>query len=232
MYQITKSDRIVTGISGLAGGILSVLMVGLYFVYSGPPPAENVFVRNLITLATFIGFLVFAVGLSRLLRGARDGDAGLAGPVAVTALLTYVGVTLVSTSLEVGTSLLYPDGSIDPTVDGPLAAGMVFLHGPIARALVATFLVTLTISAARRRLLPSWVLTGNIVLALINLALVPSLFFGMNPAHFYAANGWGAVASIGAVNVIWFAVLGGSILAHRPAAHAETRAAVSANGQR
>jgi hypothetical protein len=222
MHQITTSDRIVTGISGLAGGVLSVLMVGLYFVYSGPPPAENVFARNLITVATFIGFLIFAVGLSRLLRGVRNGDPGLSGTIAVTALLTYVAVTLVSASLEVGTSLLYPDGSKDPTVDGPLAAGMVLLHGPIARALIATFLTALTISAARTRLLPRWVLTGNILLAFINLALVPSLFFGMNAANFYAANGWGAVASIGAVNVIWFAVLGGSILTRRTAAQIET----------
>jgi hypothetical protein len=50
------------------------------------------------------------------------------------------------------------------------------------------------------------------VLAVVNLALAPSLFFGMDAADFYAANGWGAVASIGAVNVIWFAVLGRAIL--------------------
>jgi len=34
----------------------------------------------------------------------------------------------------------------------------------------------------------------------------------MDAANFYAANGWGAVASIGALNVIWFAVLGAAIL--------------------
>jgi hypothetical protein len=104
---------------------------------------------------------------------------------------------------------------MDPTVDGPLAAGMVLLHGPIARALVATFLISLTISAARTGLLPRWVLVGNVVLALVNLALLPSIFFGMNAAEFYAANGWGAVASIGLINVIWLAILGGSLLVPR-----------------
>ena len=53
------------------------------------------------------------------------------------------------------------------------------------------------------------------VLAVINLALVPSLFFGMNAAFVYAANGWGSVASIGAVNLIWFAVHGGCVLGAR-----------------
>jgi hypothetical protein len=214
-FQISRSDRLVTGLSGLVSGALSVVMVGLYFVYMGPPPAENVITRNLITVATFVGFLLFAVGLARLLRQSRQGDAGLSGSIAVASLLTYVAVTLVSASLEVGTSLWMPDGSMDPTVDGPLAAGMVLLHGPIARALVATFLISLTISAARTRLLPRWVLVGSVVLALVNLALLPSIFFGMNAAEFYAANGWGAVASIGAINVIWLAILGGSLLVPR-----------------
>ncbi|MGH8881500.1 MAG: hypothetical protein ACRD0P_29810, partial [Stackebrandtia sp.] len=186
MIQISKCDRTATGLSGLASGVLSVLMVGLYFVYDGPPPAENVLARNLITVTTFIGFLIFAAGLARLLRQSRNGDAGLSGSVAVTALLTYVAVTLVSASMEVGTSLWKPDAGMDPTVDGPLAAGMVLLHGPIARGLVATFLIALTICAARTGLLRRWVLTGNIVLALVNLALVPSLFFGMDAAQFYA----------------------------------------------
>ncbi|ADD39895.1 hypothetical protein [Stackebrandtia nassauensis] len=217
MSAISKSDRITTGLAGLLSGVLSILMVGLYFVYDGAPPPENVLGRNLITVTTFIGFLIFGAGLARLLRQARGGDAGLSGSIAVTSLLTYVAVTLVSASLEVGTSLWKPNSDMDPTVDGPLAAGMVLLHGPIARGLVAAFLITLTISAARTGLLRRWVLTGNIILALTNLALVPSLFFGMNAANFYAANGWGAVASIGLINVIWFATLGGALLRSRAA---------------
>jgi hypothetical protein len=213
--SISKSDRIVTGLSGLLGGLLSVAMVGLYFVYDGPPPTENVLARNLITVTTFIGFLMFGAGLARLLRQVHNGDSGLSGSIAVTSLLTYVAVTLVSASLETGTSLWKPDGSMDPTVDGPLASSMVLLHGPIARGLVAAFLIALTVSAARTGLLSRWVMTGGVVVALANLALVPSLFFGMNAANFYAANGWGAVASIGAINVIWFAIIGGSILARR-----------------
>lgn len=210
MFEFTSTHRRVTGACGLAGGVLSLLMVGLYFVYSGPPPESNVLNRNLITVATFAAFLIFAVGLARLLRSAGGGDAGMSGSIAITALLTYIAVTLVATSLEVGTALQYPDGTKDPTVDGPLAAGMALLHGPVARVLVAMFLIALTIAAGR--LLPRWVLKGNIVLALINLAMVPSLYFGMNPEHFYAANGWGTTASIGAVNVIWLAILGGAVL--------------------
>lgn len=206
-----STERRVTGWAALLGGLLSLVMVGLYFVYSGPPPSANVLSRNLITLATFTAFLVFAVGVGRLLRD-PDGDAGLGGDLAVTALRAYVTVTLVAASLEVGTSLQYPDGDLDPTVDGPLAAGMVLLHGPIARVLVAVFLLALAAAPTARQYFSRRVLRGGVVLALVNLALVPSLFFGMDAADCYAANGWGAVASIGAVNVIWFALLGRSVL--------------------
>ena len=100
------------------------------------------------------------------------------------------------------------------TVDGPLSAGIVLLHGPIAKVLIATFLVALTI-ATRRGVLPAWARRGNVVVAVLNLAMVPSLFFGMNAAFVYAANGWGSVATMGAINMIWFGALGAAILRTR-----------------
>lgn len=212
MSIMTRADRRITGGAAVFGGLLSLVMVALYFVYSGPPPQSNVLSRNLITVATFTAFLVFAVGLNRLFRSHGAGDAGMAGELAVAALKTYVTVTFVATSLEVGTALQFPDGSLDPTVDGPLAAGMTLLHGPIARVLVATFLLGLASTPLAREHFSRRVRTGSIVLGVVNLALIPSLFFGMDAANFYAANGWGAVASIGAINVIWFAVIGRAIL--------------------
>jgi hypothetical protein len=203
------TDRRTTGWSALVAGIASVAMVGMYFIYSGPPPESNVLSRSLLFLGSFTAFLVFAVGLARLLR---HYGSSLAGDLATAALRMYVAVTLVASSLEVGGTLEHPDGSVDPTTDGPLAAGMVFLHGPVARVLVATFLVALALTPMARQHFSSRVRTGSIVLAVVNLALVPSLFFGMDAANFYASNGWGAVASIGAVNVIWFAVLGRAVL--------------------
>jgi hypothetical protein len=224
----TSTDRLVTGWAALLGGILSLVMVALYFVYSGPPPGSNVLTRNLITLATFTSFLVFAVGLGRMLRTFGDGDAGLAGEVALTAFRTYVTVTLIATSLEVGTSLQFPDGSLDPTVDGPLAAGMVMLHGPIARVLVAVFLLGFAATPAVPEHFSRRVVSGSIVLAIVNLALVPSIFFGMDAADFYAANGWGSTASIGAVNVIWLALLGRAVLRTGAPALGGQRAPVAA----
>jgi hypothetical protein len=211
VITFSRTDRLVTGLAGLLGGAVSVLMVGLYFVYSGPPPLANVLTRTLLTVVTFTALLVFAVGVARMLRAGNGGDPGLAGSVAVTALVSYVAVTLVSASLEAGTSLWVPDGSLDPTVDGPLSAAAVLLHGPIARFLVAAFLVGFAL-AVRDGAVPRAARVGSAGLALVNLAMVPSLFFGTDPSFGYAANGWGSVAAMGALNMIWFAVLGGVVL--------------------
>jgi hypothetical protein len=207
------SDRTLSGICAVLVGALSLIMVPLYFVYSGPPPENNVLTRNLFTVVIFTLFLIFATGLRRVL-----GGAGLIGDIASAAGLIYATVTLVAASLETGVVLEYPDGSKDPTIDGPLANGMALLHGPIARLLVATLLLALAVAIHRTRVLPGWVRTGSVLLALVNLAFVPSLFFGMDPAHFYAANGWGSTASIGAVNMIWIGAIGVALLRGRHAA--------------
>jgi hypothetical protein len=210
-HSSIAADRLITGTCAVLVGALSLIMVPLYFVYSGPPPADNVLTRNLVTVVAFTLFLVFATGLRRLFAG----RAGLAGDVATFAGTTYAGMTLVAASLEAGVALQYPDGSQDPTVDGPLANGMVLLNGPIARYLVAALLLSLAVSLRRTAALPRWVGTGSVVLAVVNLAFVPSLYFGMDPAHFYAANGWGSTASIGLVNMLWIGVIGVAILRGR-----------------
>jgi hypothetical protein len=209
----TTTDRKLAGTCGVLVAVLSFVMVPLYFVYSGPPPSSNVLTRNLITVAAFTLFLVFAVGLRRVL----GPGAAVAGDIVTFAGAAYAGMTLVAASLETGVALQYPDGSKDPTTDGPLANGMALLHGPIARFFVTTFLVALVVAVRRTRVLPRWVATGSLVVAVANLAFVPSLFYGMDPSNFYAANGWGSTASLGAVNMFWIGAISVAILRHRPA---------------
>jgi type IV secretory pathway VirB2 component (pilin) len=199
-------DRKISGICAVVVGALSLLLVPLYFVYSGPPPADNVLTRNLVTVVTFTVFLVFSTGLRRVLGGS------LASDVASVAGLVYATMTLVAASMETGVALEYPDGSKDPTIDGPLANGMALLHGPIARILVAVFLISLALAIQRTLVLPTWVRTGSLLLAVVNLAFIPSLFGGMDPEFFYAANGWGSTASIGMVNMLWIGAIGVALL--------------------
>jgi hypothetical protein len=207
----TRSDRRLTGACALLTGALSLVMIPLYFIYSGPPPAGNVLTRSLLTVVIFTLFLIFVTGTRRML----GPPAGLAGDIAAVSGVVYAGMTMVAASLEAGVALEHPDGSLDPTVDGPLANGMALLHGPIARLLIATFLTALAVGARRTGALPRWVRAGSVVLAVVNVGFVPSLFNGMNPANFSAANGWGSTAGIGAVFMLWTAVLGGTILRNR-----------------
>lgn len=214
--MFTAADRKLTGICAVLVGALSLIMVPLYFVYSGPPPANNVLARNLLTVAIFTILLAHLVGLRRMFG--REG--GLAADISVVCGIAYAVVTLVSASLETGVAMQFPDGSKDPTTYGPLANGMVLLHGPIARMLIAAHLVALAIAVTRTEALARWVRTGALTLAVINLAFIPSLFFGMNPAHFYAANGWGSTASIGGIFMLWIGAVGVSVMRSTPHRHA------------
>ncbi len=74
--------------------------------------------------------------------------------------------------------------------------------------MLAFFLTALGLAVTRTGLLPRWTGRSAYVLAGINLAFVPSLFFGNTPAHFYAANGWGTTALMGAILSYWLLALG------------------------
>jgi hypothetical protein len=50
------------------------------------------------------------------------------------------------------------------------------------------------------------------VLAAINLAFVPALYFGDDPANFYSAQGWGTTASMGALWSLWTLAVSISVL--------------------
>ncbi|BCJ39241.1 hypothetical protein Athai_67440 [Actinocatenispora thailandica] len=210
----TAPDRSSARLAGWAGGtvgVLSVLLVALYFVYSGPPPAWNVLTRSLLTLAIVAVLTLFGVALSRLLPVDDGGWRTVAGQLSIVSLLTYGAVILFATSLEAGTPLAYPGRSLDPTTDGPLAAAMALAHGPIAHLWIAMFFLGF-VRAVRRstgpRIVPGWTLGGSVVVAAINLLAVPSLYFGMNAADFYAVNGWGADALVGLVTLMWVGCIG------------------------
>jgi hypothetical protein len=204
----------LTGVCGILTGALALAVVPLYFIYSGPPPTWNVLTRTLLSIPMLVALLVFFTGVRHLIRAVGSGYDMLAALVYGTGA-AYVAVTLVSESMEAGVPLYTKSGALDPTVDGPLAAGMVLIHGPIARVLMAVTLIGIAYAASRTTVLPRWVTVTGYLLAAINLAFIPSLYFGMNPAHFYAANGWGSTASISSVFFYWVAAVGIAIVRRR-----------------
>jgi len=206
----------VAGWAAVLAGILTLPMVALYFVYSGPPPAANVLTRSLITLVFIATLVVFATALGPLLTAAvHHPGAVLFGKIAIASLLIYAVVLLFATSLEVGTVLQYPDGSLDPTTDGPLAAAMALAHGPIAHLFIAIFLGGFAYAVhSGARVVRRWAITGSIIVAVINIAAVPSMYFGMDATGFYAVNGWGADALVGLITLVWIGVVGAGVLSN------------------
>jgi hypothetical protein len=206
--------RRVTGIAGVAIGALSMLLVPLYFAYSGAPPSANVLARNLINIILAAFMIVFLVGLAHLIRKVDAAFEWIASLVQ-GAGLTFVAVLLVGISLEVGAVFGGPEGTIDPTIDGPLAAGSMLIHGSIGRALTVVILTAAGYAILHTGLLPDWLGRSAYGIALINLAFIPSMFFGPDAARFYSAVGWGNSALVASLIAYWILAVG-IVLLKRP----------------
>lgn len=193
-----KLARKFTGFSCLAAAVAFIVEVPLYFVYSGPPPDSNVLARLLIGILALGCLLLFMTGFRELIKSVSPQHEWIAG-IASTAGLAYVVVTLISSGLEAG-AVIATDHPIDPTIAVP---GTYILYGSIGRMLLGTFLVAFGYAISRSQALPRWTSRSAYVLAAINFAFIPSLFFGNKPAFFYAANGWGSTASVGAILSYW-----------------------------
>lgn len=195
--------RRFTGVAGITAGAGLVAEVPLYFIYSGPPPDSNVLTRLLIGILALGCVLVFATAFRELVRTVAP-EAEWVGALAFASGLTYTTVTLVSSGLEAG-AVIAADHPVDPTVT---VSGTYILYGTISRMLLGMFLVSFGYAASKACLLPRWTHRTAYVLAAVNLAFVPSLFFGNTPADFYAANGWGTTALMGALLSYWLLAVG------------------------
>ena len=195
--------RRLTGVAGIAAAVAFIIEVPLYFVYSGPPPDWNVLSRLLIGIVALACLVVFVTALRELVKKANPAYEWAAS-MAFAAGLVYATITLVSSGLEAG-AVIAADHTIDPTIE---VSGTYILYGSISRLMLALFLTAVGFVISRTSLLPRWTGRSAYVLAGVNLAFVPSLFFGNTPAHFYAANGWGTTALMGAIFSYWLLALG------------------------
>ncbi|MFJ3709531.1 hypothetical protein [Streptomyces sp. NPDC090053] len=211
--------RRFTGAVGIAAAAGLILEVPLYFVYSGPPPQANVLARLLIGILALGLVLVFATAFRELVKRAAP-QAEWAGTLAFASGLAYTVVTLVSSGLEAG-AVIATDHPIDPTIS---VSGTYILYGTISRMLLAMFLGSFGYAVSKSGLLSRWAHRSAYTLAGINLAFMPSLFFGNVPAHFYAANGWGTTALMGALLSYWLLAIG--ITTYRSARRVPQQAAI------
>jgi hypothetical protein len=195
--------RRLTGLAGIAAAAALIIEVPLYFVYSGPPPDANVLTRLLLGIFALAFLIVFVTAFRELVKRVNPAYEWV-GSMAFATGLVYATVTLVSSGLEAG-AVIAADRSIDPTIT---VSGTYILYGSISKVLLALFLTAVGFGISRTNLLPRWTGISAYVLAGANLVFVPSLFFGNDPADFYAANGWGTTASLGAILSYWLLALG------------------------
>jgi hypothetical protein len=207
--------RQVTGISGIGTAAVGTVLGPLYFIYSGNPPTWNVLTRNLLDLVA-VGFLiVFVTGLRSILHDADPAYEWLASLVFGTGLV-YATVVLVKISLEVGVVLGAPSGTFDPTTDGPLAHANILMHGSVTRLVTALLLSAAGYAILRTHALARWTGQSAYLLALVNLAFVPSLYFGIDPSRFYSALGWGNTALTAGLFTYWSAAVGIAAMIRAP----------------
>ncbi|WP_330284545.1 hypothetical protein [Streptomyces sp. NBC_00588] len=193
----------LTGATAIATAAALIVEVPLYFVYSGPPTDANVLTRLLLGILGLAFLVVFVTALRELIRLTRP-DYEWAGSIAFATGLVYATITLVSSGLEAG-AVIATDHRIDPTIT---VDGTYILYGSISRLMLALFLTAVGVVVTRTHLLSRWVGRSAYGLAALNLVFVPSLFFGNTPAHFYAANGWGTTAMMGAILSYWLLAVG------------------------
>jgi hypothetical protein len=120
----------------------------------------------------------------------------------------WTTVAFVSMGLEIGATIQAPE-PIDPTVT---VSGTYVLYGTVTRLLTALFMTTAAVAILRTRILPAWAGRSAAVLAVVNVAFAPSMFFGNTPANFYAANGWGTTATVSGFTIIWLLAAGIALL--------------------
>lgn len=198
--------RRLTGVAGIATAVAFIVQVPLYFVYSGPPPDSNVLARLLIGILALASLIVFATAFRELVKSTNPAHEWV-GTMTFAVGLVYSTITLVSSGLEAG-AVIAADHPIDPTVT---VSGTYVLYGTIGRLMLALFLAAVGFAISRTDLLPPWTGRSAFVLAAVNLVFVPSLFFGNTPEHFYAANGWGTTALVGAIFSYWMLAVGISL---------------------
>jgi hypothetical protein len=95
---------------------------------------------------------------------------------------------------------------IDPTIT---VAGTYLLYGSISRLLEALFLVALGHAVLGTGVLPRWAGRSAYLLALVNLAFVPSLYFGTSRRTSTRPTGGAPPASVGGLFMLWLLAAAG-----------------------
>jgi hypothetical protein len=189
-----------TGIFGIAFVVLNLIVIPLYFVYTGPPPVRNVLTRIFISMFAVTGLIPFLVGFRHSILQAH-ADFEWLGMLCLAFGLAHATLTFVADSLQAG-SVLGKTGAIDSTLIGSGAEKTMILYGPMSRLLEFAFLMSAGAAIVTTGVLPTWIGWCAFIVGLIQLAFVPTIFSTTAPSRFYSVNGWG-IPVAGGFYLLW-----------------------------
>lgn len=184
----------------------------------------------IVTLdAVLMAFLtVFLAGFRQLITTASEGIEWLADLV-YGAGLVFVGTTLVGDALEGGGALEAADGHPDASVLRALTEGHTLLFGSIGCVLLALVSGASGYVILASGALPRWTGWVAYVVAILNVAAVPTLFGGTSDTSFIAAGGLGVTLFATFPWLAWVIVVGAVTVRGNPAARAGAAKATSSS---
>jgi hypothetical protein len=216
------------GVSGLAGFIVFLVALPLYFMgvgkgaqlvdtaqYSELVTRTNTFILLRTTLADpliMVGLLVFLAGLRHLIRQARQEYEWVASIVFGVGLV-LIAVELVGDGLQAGAAL-DTWAKADPTAVRAINEGIFPMYGAIGLVLSALLLASAGYAILATGVLHKWTGWFAYVAAIASLAVAPSILGGTDITGFYTASGYAPFVAQAAM-LIWFLVGSISAIAKR-----------------
>jgi hypothetical protein len=218
-----------TGIVGVAGFVVFLVALPLYFLGSQPMGrledsaqfADDVGKVNTLILARtsladpliLACLLVFVAGFSRLVRRARPDLEWLAA-VVFGAGLVVLTLELAGDALAGGAAL---DTSVkaDPSVVRALWEASIVFYGAIGLMMSALLLAALGSATLATRMLPRWIGWLAYAAAAVNLAAAPTILAGTDVTSFYTANGYVTFIAQ-ALMLVWFLIAGIAMIVAKP----------------
>lgn len=189
-----------TGIFRIGVVVFNLIVIPLYFVYSGPLPPRNTLVRVFLSMLGLTALIAFLTGFRHSLLRAGPEYEWLA-TLCLALGLVHTGLTFVADSLQAG-SVLGKIERIDPTLLGSGGEKTMVLYGPMSRLLETAFLAAAGSAILATRILPAWTAWLAYAVGVVQLAFVPTLFSGTDPSRFYSINGWG-IPVAGGLFLVW-----------------------------
>jgi hypothetical protein len=216
----TRKVSIWAGGFGLAACLLTFIEFPLWMIGGAEPSfldsqAFSEFVartktlylhRTLLDMFIFSFLLVFMAGFRQIIIQ-KDHDYEWMATLFFGIGLVYITLTLVADSITGAVGLDTVAGNPNPTIILGLTEATILMYGSVALMLLGMMLSLATYLLFKTEAMPKWVgwITG--LVALLNFAFVPTMYFGTDPTKFYSAAGLGP--SVGATFpfLIWIAIV-------------------------